>query len=600
MGYSGLGRPREDLGLVGWFEDWIDHEVDSYKFGISAAVMYAQVVMGHPRRHYTTDYATGPDGSPAPSWVGEQVAAMKQRLLAAGPKPGQLLAASDTEGNSRGHRVDNKGGATAPTAASSSIQGVAYTEEMAERDLAASMQKAFENVVLRQVTAAVAEAERALAHEASTAAEEAAGGAGTVSACGRGTAGGQCGRAGRSHVVIEGIALAGGAGLNVLMNHRLQRELGLPVHVPSAPCDTGMPIGLAWMVVPPPLRRRPRLWPARDGSDATAAAERQRAAALRRHRTTTSDTVFSGLRIFDGAALEQYAAIAAAGATRLRGATGGVARVAALLAEGHVVGVVRGRQELGPRALGHRSLLALPTTVEMRRTMNDIKDREWWRPVAPVVAAEHVGRVFNVPLQAAPTNATGGSVADGAEEAMAQPRLLVSPHMSFAPPLRPEMRAVAPAIWHHDGTARPQTVRAADDPWLHALLLAVAQRVESGLGMLINTSFNTRGKPMVNRADRALCMLCDLAGKGLDLVVIEDWLFTPDGACDVCTYAHAKGQLCDGRSRKCTNEAGMSSASILKRASAIAINGEADLREGRPAPGPFLPINRGHGARGFF
>jgi hypothetical protein len=152
--------------------------------------------------------------------------------------------------------------------------------------------------------------------------------------------------------------------------------------------------------------------------------------------------------------------------------------------------------------------------------MNAIKAREPWRPTAPMVLASDVERVF-------------------AER-------VTSPYMSFAAPLRPEMKREAPAIWHGDGTARPQTVTAAQEPWLHALLTAVKR--ETGLGLLVNTSFNTRGHPMINRADRALCALCGLADRGLDAVVVEDFLFRKEGACAACRWAEREGRpgVCAG------------------------------------------------------
>ena len=137
--------------------------------------------------------------------------------------------------------------------------------------------------------------------------------------------------------------------------------------------------------------------------------------------------------------------------------------------------------------------------------MNVIKFREWWRPVAPMVAVEDALRVFTT-----------------------LPR---SPYMSFAPDLTDEAKAALPAIVHFDGTARPQIVYAEEAPWLHALLVAVKRR--TGWAVLINTSFNTRGKPICNTVAAALDMLDDL--DDLDFVLIEDWLFTKAGM-DVDMY----------------------------------------------------------------
>ena len=94
--------------------------------------------------------------------------------------------------------------------------------------------------------------------------------------------------------------------------------------------------------------------------------------------------------------------------------------------------------------------------------------------------------------------------------------------MSFAPRLTAAAAAALPAIAHADGTARPQTVAAEDEPWLHALLEAV--RAETGWGVLINTSFNSKGKPILNTLEEALTLLRDC--EDLDYVVVEDFLFS--------------------------------------------------------------------------
>ena len=103
--------------------------------------------------------------------------------------------------------------------------------------------------------------------------------------------------------------------------------------------------------------------------------------------------------------------------------------------------------------------------------------------------------------------------------------------MSFAPQLTDSVQALFPALAHLDGTARHQSVGPDDEPFIHALLLAVGRL--TGLAALINTSFNTRGKPICNTVAAALDMLDDL--DDLDFVLIEDWLFTKAGM-DVDMY----------------------------------------------------------------
>jgi predicted NodU family carbamoyl transferase len=110
--------------------------------------------------------------------------------------------------------------------------------------------------------------------------------------------------------------------------------------------------------------------------------------------------------------------------------------IAELLEDDQVIGVVRGRSEHGPRALGHRSLLSYPS-AGMKERMNALKAREWYRPVAPMVAEEEADSMFE-------------------RDALNQP--LHSPFMSFAPFLKPNAAVALPAVTHADSSARPQTV----------------------------------------------------------------------------------------------------------------------------------------------
>jgi carbamoyltransferase len=152
-------------------------------------------------------------------------------------------------------------------------------------------------------------------------------------------------------------------------------------------------------------------------------------------------------------------------------------RVADALASGRIVGWMDGALEMGPRALGHRSILAAPHSAEMRDRLNrDIKYREEFRPFAPVVPIEVADRYFELP--------PGGA--------------RLARFMSGVFPVRPEFRARLAAVTHVDGTARLQTLERAMAPRLYTLLEAYGQR--SGIPVLVNTSFNLAGEPIVNRA----------------------------------------------------------------------------------------------------
>ncbi|CAK9089122.1 Decarbamoylnovobiocin carbamoyltransferase (Novobiocin biosynthesis protein N) [Durusdinium trenchii] len=287
---------------------------------------------------------------------------------------------------------------------------------------------------------------------------------------------------------VEGIVLTGGCALNVLANqliydtftqtHQLDLSLPSSVYMPPASNDGGIVVGALWSVVPP-LSPQP--------------------------------LQYLGFRLFDLDTLDSTATRRQA--ERLS-ELGGVDYLADLLAGGPawqnqsrsqgqegrdkpIIAVVLGRQEFGPRALGHRSLLAAPNSQSIRDRMNTLKARQFYRPVAPMIADEALEdlEVFGQEIK--------------------------SPFMTMAPLVRPHVREHFPGLAHVDGTARHQSVSAEEEPWIHSLLLAVGKRI--GLAALINTSFNSKGKPIVNTVKECLKMLDEL--EDLDFVLIEDWLF---------------------------------------------------------------------------
>jgi carbamoyltransferase len=152
------------------------------------------------------------------------------------------------------------------------------------------------------------------------------------------------------------------------------------------------------------------------------------------------------------------------------------AATADVLASDGVVGWFQGRSEFGPRALGHRSLLADPRRAANLERLNDIKGREQFRPVAPMVLDERASSIFSGPLP--------------------------SPYMLFTHRVRPEWRERIPAVVHVDGSARIQTVDRGSEPLVARMLDAVEQR--TGVPVVVNTSFNTAGRPMVDAPRDAL------------------------------------------------------------------------------------------------
>ena len=175
------------------------------------------------------------------------------------------------------------------------------------------------------------------------------------------------------------------------------------------------------------------------------------------------------------------------------------ARVATALARGRLVGWLQGRMEFGPRALGGRSILADPRQAAVRDTINlRIKMREGFRPFAPILPEEKARTFFTLPEGPLPAPLR---------------------YMLFVLPMNEDQRARVPAVVHVDGTARPQIVTRSASPGLHALLSAFER--ESGIALLLNTSFNMAGEPIVCTPEDAYRTYCY---SGLDLLVMEDHL----------------------------------------------------------------------------
>ena len=149
---------------------------------------------------------------------------------------------------------------------------------------------------------------------------------------------------------------------------------------------------------------------------------------------------------------------------------------AEVIADNGVVAWFQGRSEYGPRALGHRSLLANPGDADNLRRLNDIKGREQFRPVAPMVLLERAAHIFDGPLP--------------------------SPYMLFTHRVRPDWVDRIPAVVHVDGSARIQTVDRHDEPLVARLLDEVERR--TGVPVVVNTSLNTAGRPMVDDPRDAL------------------------------------------------------------------------------------------------
>jgi carbamoyltransferase len=167
---------------------------------------------------------------------------------------------------------------------------------------------------------------------------------------------------------------------------------------------------------------------------------------------------------------------------------------AEMLAQGKILGWVQGRMEFGPRALGSRSILADPRDPEMTAKVNNaVKFREWWRPFAPSMLAEKAGEYIE-------------SATD-------------SPFMILTAQVRPEKRGVIPAVTHVDGSARPQTVERDVNPLYWRLIHEFGQR--TGVPVVMNTSFNLRGEPIVSSPTDAIRTFFS---SGMDALVIGSFV----------------------------------------------------------------------------
>ena len=246
---------------------------------------------------------------------------------------------------------------------------------------------------------------------------------------------------------LPDLCLGGGVALNGVANARILRESGFErLFVPPAPGDAGCALGAALYADRVSFGN-----PDRDFPD----------------------------HPFWGPSIDESDLVRLAGEDGLAAELSDDRRLIEMTADdiaaGHIVGWMDGALELGPRALGHRSILAAPHSTAIRDRLNrDIKYREEFRPFAPVVPIEEADRFFELP--------PGGD--------------RLARFMSGVFPVRQEWRAQLAGITHVDGTARLQALPREMAPRLHALLGAYGRR--SGIPVLLNTSFNLSGDPIVN------------------------------------------------------------------------------------------------------
>jgi carbamoyltransferase len=251
------------------------------------------------------------------------------------------------------------------------------------------------------------------------------------------------------------LCLAGGVALNCKANGLLSG----PVFAPPAPHDAGTALGAAWHVAPP------------------RQADGRISAFLGPPPGASANGALDGLHR-EALSLE---------------------RVCEALAGGRVGAIVQGAGEIGPRALGHRSIVADPSTPEMHARLNAIKSREPWRPFGAVALRSRATELW-------------------------QPRPRLSDYMLAGTPVSDAGRQRMPAAVHVDGTTRPQELALDSGDLLAELLREWGDRAG---GALVNTSFNGRAEPIVSSAGDAVACFRRL---GLDFLVLDDVLLAADSA----------------------------------------------------------------------
>ncbi len=295
---------------------------------------------------------------------------------------------------------------------------------------------------------------------------------------------------------MKNICIAGGVGLNCVANWKILQEAGFDhIFIQPAAGDSGGALGAAFYTYhcalnhPREFTMTHALWgPAFDDADIKSALDRAGA------EYTHIDDVEEMLD-----------------------------RTAQLIIDGQVIGWFQGRLEFGPRALGARSILADARNPKMKDIINaKVKFREAFRPFAPAVLREKAHEYFDMP--------------EGMD----------APFMLLVPEVRKEMHAVLPAVTHKDGTGRVQTVTAEDNGLYYRLIKKFGEK--SGVPVVINTSFNVRGEPIVCTPEDAYHTFVHT---GIDALVIGHYIVTKKP--EVVDYE-------EGMKRSVALEAGLNTA----------------------------------------
>jgi carbamoyltransferase len=270
---------------------------------------------------------------------------------------------------------------------------------------------------------------------------------------------------------LDNVCIAGGVGLNCVANWRILQESGFRnIFIQPAAGDSGGALGTAFYLYNSVLKN-PRVFEMKHAYWGPSFTDAEIRDALRSHRLA--------YQYFD----------------REEDLLGATAR---MVGEGKVVGWFQGRMEFGPRALGARSLIADARNPKMKDIINaKVKFREAFRPFAPSILKEHAAEYFEMPAG------------------------MDAPFMLLVPRVRPEKQSVVPAITHRDGTGRVQTVTEEENGRYYRLIKTFAEQTE--VPVVINTSFNVRGEPIVCTPQDAITTFLKT---GIDVIVMGDYVVT--------------------------------------------------------------------------
>ncbi len=268
----------------------------------------------------------------------------------------------------------------------------------------------------------------------------------------------------------KNLCIAGGVGLNCVANGKLAREAGFEnIWIQPAAGDDGIALGCA-LYGHLAIQKKPRSF--------------------------TINHAFFGRPYSDQEVQDAINKRVVKLVSRATPSADVCMETARLLADGNIIGWFQGRSEFGPRALGNRSIIADPRAPEMKDILNSrVKHRQPFRPFAPIVLEERADEIFLGPGD--------------------------SPYMLMAKQVHPDWKDRIPAVVHVDGTARVQTVNEASNPRLYRLLKEF--EALTGVPVLVNTSFNIKGEPIVESPKDALdCFL----GTGIDHLVLHDTIMS--------------------------------------------------------------------------